>query len=251
MEDSPKRGFFEWFTQLLVPLAALVATIAVIFQQKPRTIALSLIGVAFLSLLISEGPKANRSFKQWKVRRRQQAVSATAFEDLKGRIHKFEQLASTRRNDTLYLIVYNNLCQSSPADFDNLHLVPPLLFFEFWEHLRNRVDATKPSSVALGATILEFNSFVGHYCRYLACPLYDRMPSKLSPEMLNVYIRQGVEKDLIQFRERFVRFLDDYEDFLKETDRRLPFPLNAGYYFERPKPLTLLGMQTQASLSVG
>lgn len=148
------------------------------------------------------------------------------------------------------LIVFSKLCQSNPADFDNLHLVSPMLFCEFWEHLRNRVDATKPSVGALGATILEFNSFVAIFCRYLACPLYDRMPSKLSPEMLTVCMRQGVEKDLIQFRERFVRFLDDYEDFLKDTNRKLPQPINLGYYFERSKPLTLINVPTQASVSV-
>lgn len=246
MDDSPKRRVFE-YAQLTVPLVALVASL--IFQHQ-RTFAFGLMAVALVSLLIGEGPRAKKRFKKWKVRRKEQTVSVAAFENLKGRIHNFEQFASTRRNDTLYLIVFNSLCQSSQADFDNLHLAPPMLFCEFWEHLRNRADATEPSFTTLGATILEFNSFVANFCRYLACPLYDRLPSKLSPEMLSVYIRQGVEKDLIQFRERFVRFLDDYEDFLKDTDRRLPCPLNPGYYFERPKPLTLVSTQAQASLSV-
>jgi hypothetical protein len=247
VDDSPKRSFFEFVTLVIVPL---VATIASIVQQKQRTVALILAAVAVLSLLISGAPKVKRWFKQWRLRRKERAVSAMAFEDLRGRIHKFEQFASARRNDTLYLIVFNNLCQSSQADFDNLHLAPPMLFCEFWEHLRNRVDVAEPSFDALGATILEFNSFVGNYCRYLVCPLYDRVPSKLSPEMLNVYIRQGVEKDLIQFRERFVRFLDGYEDFLKDTDRRLPCPLNPGYFFDRPRPVTVISGQAQASHSV-
>lgn len=145
MDDSPKRGFFELFTQLLVPLAALVATIAVIFQQKPRTIALSLIAVAFLSLLISEAPRAKGWFKQWKLRRKEQAVSATAFEDLKGYSHNFEAFANTRRSDTLYSIVFGKLCQCNQANYDNLHLAPPMLVCEFWEHLRNRADAAEPS----------------------------------------------------------------------------------------------------------
>lgn len=68
--------------------------------------------------------------------------------------------------------------------------------------------------------------------------------------MLKVYVYQGVEKDLIQFRERFVRFIADYEDFLKDADRRLPQPLNLGYCFEPPKPVTVISDQGQASLSV-
>ena len=248
--DSPKRGFFEWFTQLLVPLAALVATIAVSLQQKPRTIVLSLIGVAFLSLLISEAPRARKWFEQWRLRRKERAVSATAFEDLKGRIHKFEEFASTRRNDTLYLIVFSNLCQSNQTNFDNLHLVPPMLFCEMWELLRNRINAMKPSVGALRESVSDFNFLVANFCRYLACSLYERVPSKLSPEMLTVYTQQRVEKDLIQFRERFDRFLGEYMDFLKDADRKLPQPLNLGYYFERPKPLTTVSVQSQASLSL-
>ena len=158
MDESPRRSFFESFTRLALPIVATGAAVASLFKQQ-HAIALGSIAVAILSLLISEAPRANRSFKQWKVRRKQQAVSATAFEDLKGRIHKFEQFASTRRNDTLYLIVYNNLCQSSQADFDNLHLVPPMLFCEFWEHLRNRVDATEPSFDCAGSNDLGVQLF--------------------------------------------------------------------------------------------
>jgi hypothetical protein len=249
MDESPKHSLFESFTRLALPIIATGAAVASLFKQQ-RAIALGAVAVALLSLLISEAPRARRAFKERKLRRKQQAVSATAFEDLKGYIHNFEAFANTRRSDALYSIVFGKLCQCNQANYDNLHLAPPMLVCEFWEHLRNRADAAQPSFATLGATILEFNSLVGNYCRYLACPLYECVPSKLSPEMLKVYIYQGVERDLIQFRERFVRFIADYEDFLKDTDRKLPRPLNLGYYFEAPKPVTVISDQGRASLSV-
>jgi hypothetical protein len=247
MDEYPKRSFFESFTKLGIPIVATVATVAGLLKQHP-VVALVSIAVALVSLLISQASNANKWLKGRKVRHKQHAVSARAFEDLKGHIHNFETFASTRRSDTLQSIVFGKLCQCNQADFDNLHLVPPMLFHEFWEHLRNRANAQELSFTALGTTVVEFNSLLGLYCRYLTTPLYNQVPHKLSPEMLKVYLFQGVDKDLTQFRERFDRFLAAYEDFLKDMDRKLPHPLNPGYYFESPKPLTVISGQAQASV---
>src|SRR5713226_2395107 len=154
MDDSPRRSLFESFTQLIVPIIATVAT--VLFQQQ-RMIAFGLIAVAVLSLLISGAPKATRWFKERRLRRKERIVSAAALEALKGRIHKFEEFVNTRCNDTLYSIIFSKLCQSNQANYDNLHLAPVIFFGELWEQLRNRVDATKPSFVALRQSVLEFN----------------------------------------------------------------------------------------------
>jgi len=82
---------------------------------------------------------------------------------------------------------------------------------------------------------------------YVVCPVYEKVPLKLSPELLNIYNTSSLERDLIQFRERYDRFLGSYMDFLKSLDRKLTRrlePAPFGYYFERPKPLASLKTQT-------
>lgn len=87
----------------------------------------------------------------------------------------------------------------------------------------------------------EFNTLVGFFCRYFSSPVYEKVPLKLSPEMLQVYNYQRLEPELIQFRERFDRFLGDYMDFLNDLDPNLlSAPLGTfAYYFDRPKPLAV------------
>ncbi len=149
--------------------------------------------------------------------------------------------SSEGSNDTLYSIVFSRLCESHEARFEALRLAPPQLFAAFSKVLAERTDERKPSIDVLRQSISEFNSLVGLYCCYIVCPLYDKVPLKLTPEVLNVYNGQGLEKALIQFRERYDGFLGSYMDFLKRLDRKLPCPLEPvpfGYYFERPKPIT-------------
>jgi hypothetical protein len=99
-----------------------------------------------------------------------------------------------------------------------------MFFTELWEQLRNRVDAAKPSLGALRESVLEFNSLVTNYSRYLACPVYERVPSKLSSEMLKVYNFQGVGNDLIQFRERFDRFYWRLHRFSERLGQKITVP---------------------------
>jgi hypothetical protein len=210
-----------------------------------------LVGVALLALLIlliDEAPKARGFFKRRKLRRNERAVSATAFEELKGFIHRFEDFVNVNHGETLQRIVFGKLCESFPARYFSLNIAPAQIFGEFWEQLRNRTDRQEPSSEALRQAVLEFNSLIRNFGSFLVCPLYQQIPMKLSPEMLKVYNTQGVDDDLIQFRERYVKFIGDYQDFLKGLDRKLQQGLNLGYYFECPKPV--MAGARQPSLSV-
>lgn len=239
MADTSKRSVFEWFTQIAVPL---VATIAAFFRQEQRAVALSLIALAVVSLLVSSVPRIRGWLKERRLRKNEEALAETALDDLKNWIHKFLEFANTENSDALYNIVFSRLCQSNWANFEVLHLAPPQLFADFSKLLARRTDERKPSIEVLRQAVSEFNSLVGLYSRYIVCPVYDKVPLKLSPEILQVYNALCLEKDLIQFRERYDRFLGSYMDFLKSLDRKLPRPLEPehfGYYFERPKPLTV------------
>lgn len=238
MSDEPK-SLFEKFTQRIVPL---VATMVAVFQQQ-KSVALGLIGLAIVSLLISEVPTLWAWLKKRSARKREQKTAAQALDELKVWIHKFLEFTSTQTSDAFHSIVFSRLCESRQEYFESLHIPPLQLFCDFSRVLAARTDERKPSREVLKLSIEEFNSLVGLYSTYCVCPIYDKVPLKLRPEVLAIFNKNNVAAELIQFRERFDRFLGSYMDFLKALDHKLsePFePRPFGYYFERPKPLSLI-----------
>lgn len=239
MSDDPKQSLFERFAKLIVPL---VATIGVFFQQKQRTVALGLVALAVVSLLIGEIPKLRAQLQQRRARKDEEKIAALALDDLRGWIHKFLEFTTTQTSDAFYGIVFSRLCQSNSVHFESLHIPPLQLFADFSRILAARTDERRPSREVLKQSIAEFNSLVGLYSNYVVCPVYDQVPLKLRPEVLNTFKANNLASDLIQFRERFDGFLGSYMDFLKGLDRKLAHPLEPtpfGYYFSRPKPLAL------------
>ncbi len=238
VSDEPK-SLFEKFGQRIVPL---VATIAALVSQKQKALALSLAGVAIVSLLVSEVPRLWVWLKERRARKDEEKAAAMALDELRNWIHKFREFTTTQNTDAFYGIVFGKLCQTNSTHFDSLHIPPLQLFADFSRILATRTDERKPSRQVLKQSIEEFNSLVGLYSSYVVCPVYDQVPSKLRPEVLTIYTTNNLASDLIQFRERFDGFLGSYMDFLKGLDRRFSHPLTPtpfGYYFARPKPLVL------------
>jgi hypothetical protein len=239
VSDESKQSLFERFTKLIVPL---VATIGVFFQQKQRAVALGLVAVAVISLLVGEIPKLRTRLKEHRAHKDEEKAAALAMDELRGWIHKFLEFTTTQTSDAFYGIVWSRLCQSNIAHFESLHIPPLQLFADFSRILATRTDERKPSRAVLKQSIDEFNSVVGLYSNYVVCPIYDQVPLKIKPEVLDTYNTNNVASDLIQFRERFDGFLGSYMDFLKGLNRKLSDPIEPkpfGYYFARPKPLAL------------
>jgi hypothetical protein len=239
MNGDSKRSLFEWVSLIIVPAVAAIVTV---LQQRPA-IASSLIALGVFSLLVSSVPRIRGWLTRRRLRKQEEAIAATSLVSLKRWIHKFRQFSNTENNDTLYSIIFGKLCQSNQANFDLLFLAPPQLFNDFSRLLTERNDLGMSRVNAFRALAADFNVLVGFFCRYFSSPVYDKVPLKLSPEMLKVYTYQRLEPELVQFRERFDRFLGDYMDFLNGLDPNLLSPPlgTFAYYFDRPKPLTLLG----------
>ena len=158
VSDESKQSFFEQFAKVIVPL---VATIGVFFQQKQRTVALSLIALAIISLLIGELPKLRARLKKRTARKDEEKAAALALDELKNWIHKFLEFTTMQTSDAFYGIVWSRLCQSNTAHFDSLHIPLLQLFADFSRILATRTDERKPSHEILKESIEEFNSLVG------------------------------------------------------------------------------------------
>jgi hypothetical protein len=239
MSEQSKRTVFEFFAQVAVPLVSTILAI----QEKQRIIAVGLIVLAVVSSLVSGIPKLRGWLKGRKQRKYERLQAAIALNDLKERIHKFLEFSTDQRDDALYGLVFSRLCGSHNARFDALRLGPPQMFADFAKVLALRTDERKPSMEVLKQSIDEFNSLAGMFSRYMVCPVYEQIPEKLPPELRERYHTEKLEKEFIQFRERYDRFVESYLDFTKTLDRKYALDRSGmGYfwsYIDRPKPLSL------------
>ncbi len=228
-----KKSLFERYVPVVVPLAALIATL---FFQHQRSVALGLIALAFASVAMSSFPWFLRKGREDRVKRREKQVVKVAMAEIGRHVRKFAQLTNLQTTDSINYIVFGNLCGSNDANYNSLHVSMPNMFDELCKQLSSRVAIRSASYEELRATVDEFNYLVSSFCRYLICPIYEQVPTRLTPEVLARYTPQ-IEDELIQYRERFTSFKDSYCDFLRELEEKLPRPLGLGCWFAGPKTL--------------
>jgi len=80
MSEESKQSLFERFAKLIVPVAA---TVGVFFQQKQRTVALSLVALAVISLLVGEVPKLRARLRERGARKNEEKAATLALDELK------------------------------------------------------------------------------------------------------------------------------------------------------------------------
>jgi hypothetical protein len=240
-----KKSLFERYGPVVVSLAALVTTL---FFQHQRSVALALIALAFAALGMSAFPWFLRKVRERRVSRREKQVVNVAMSEIARHIRKFAQLTNLQTTDSIDYIVLGNLCGRNDDLYNSLHVVVPNIFDELCGQLNRRVAERGARYEELRATVDEFNYLISSFCRYLICPIYERVPTRLTPDVRVRYTQQ-IEDELIQYRERFTSFKDAYSDFLRELEEKLPRPLGLGSYFQGPKPLkSVTGPKTIAQL---
>jgi hypothetical protein len=234
--SEEKKSLFERYAQFIVPVVVAVASVF----PKQKSVALSLVALAFVSLAASTVPWLLKQLKQRRLAHRERLQVVAATTEIGRYVRKFKELSGIQNNDTLHYIIFSNLCGCNGGWHGSLELAPAQIFAALSEQLGNRYTARMGrggSYENLKATVEELNYLVSSFCDYYAKPIYEKVQGQLRPELAMQYTPL-VERGLIQFRERLVGFLGSYSDFLKELDEKLARPLGLGWYFEGPKPLT-------------
>jgi hypothetical protein len=238
--SDEKKSTFERFSQLVVPSVVAVATM---FFQHQRTVALALIAFGCLSLVLSTFPWLAKRYREHRLKRRETGIVKVALVNISRHIRKFAQFTDLNTTDAVNGIVFGSLCGNNMAHYEGLHITEPRVFDDLREQLSSRVTLQAaertPSYDALRMTVEEFSYLVSSFCRYILNPLYEQVPTKLTGELRGRYSPQ-IQGELIQFRERFVSFLNSYTEFLRELEEHLPRPLGLGCYIHGPKPLQIL-----------
>jgi hypothetical protein len=240
-----KKSLFERYVPVVVPAATLIATL---FLQHQRPVALGLVALAFIALALSAFPWILRKVREHRASTYEREVVKDAMAEVGRYVRKFVELTDIQTNDSIDAVVFGNLCGRNDANYNTLHVIEPIVFDELCEQLNSRVLERGASYEELRATVEELTYLVNTFCRYLIGPIYEQVPTRLTPGVLALYTPQ-IGGELIQYRERFTAFRDSYADFLKELEVKLPRPLGLGFYVAGPKPLkSLTGGKTIAQL---
>lgn len=231
-EGRPQRPSpFDFLTKLLIPGLALVALIVAQLQDQ-RTLSWVLLGflIAALAIGFYQPLKGRLKFRinRWRDERRARRF----FPELRKFSHRFREFVDTGRSDTLHYIALHELNRSNTSEFVKLGLPSVGLFNGFSYHFTTRIENQEVSLTGLLQSVLEFNHLISSYTTECVLLMFDRLPQDLRSAL-----RPELKSSLNSFQQRFVRFLDDYEEFLRELGESLVTAPHGPHYFARPKPL--------------
>lgn len=232
-EPPRKPTTSEVLATLIVPALSLVATI-VALQRDQRIIAWLLLGVLFLSFAVGFYSSVKSRVRESIADGRDQRLARRSFSEFRNFVRRFDEFAAapSSRTDTLHAIVLGELCGGSSSNLEKFRIVPAELFHPFSLQLRSRVDQQQRNLRNLLHGLEELSLLTRSYTRYCVLPMFDEFPQDLRPSLT-----ERAKSNLESFRERYVRFLDDYSEYLDSLAQSFSKPRIEPHYFPRPKPL--------------
>lgn len=227
-EELPKPAAFDILTRAVLP----IALVAFAQQQEQQVRFWALIVLAFLTAVIGFYHVGTRQIRNWANELHDRHLVKMTFPKFRRFVHRLGDLLDTNRDDTLEYVVRDRLFRNTPARLEELRMVPLQLFNGIWFDLNSRVENQKPSLDNLVQSVAECRNLINLYNRYCVDPVFERFPKELR-ELLTEEAKSGLES----FREKFVSFLEDYDEFAKDLEESLRTVRLRTYSVARPKPL--------------
>ncbi len=232
-EAESSRGYsvLDYITKLAVPVLALVTLIATQSQQQPALM-WSLLGLAFVSLLIGFYPQVSPWLKRRRQARRDERLARQAFAQLRQFVKDFERFVNDRGGDSLEYVLRTEVFRGGD-DLRRLLGVPSAnLLLSFYWNLSGDVDTEKPSLAAFRACNADLSTLVLQYNNSCLYPIFQSPPQELRSQLTD-----STRSSLNACRERFVTFLNEYSYFLKSLDPGFAERYVGAREFNPPKPL--------------
>ena len=227
-DQPPKPPAFDILTRAALP----IALVAFAQQQEQSVRFWGLIAVAFLFGVIGFYPIGMRQIRNWTNKLHDRRLAKKMFPRFGRLVDRLGELLDTRGNDTLEHVAKDQLCRSNAARFEELRMVPLNLFNGFWQDLNSRIEKQISNLENLVQSTSELGNLVNSYNRYCVAPVFERFPDAMR-ELLTDEAKSALES----FRERFVDFLKDYDEYTKELEEVLRTVHLQTFYIAKPKPL--------------
>ncbi len=231
-QEVTKPSGFDLLSKLVLPALSLIALIVAQLKQQQTAILWGLLSFAFLSIAVGFYPRIKTRTEAWIQVQRGEKEAWRRFSEFRKYVRQFGEFSGAQTNDTLHYIVSSELCRNNMSDFGKLGLPTVGFFNGFWYHFNLRVEQQKPSLAGLRQAIQEFGNLVGTYNNNCVVIVFERLPQDVQASLT-----PQVKSSLNAFQQRFVRFLQSYQEFLKDLVESGVIPREINVYFSYPKPL--------------
>lgn len=238
-QPVPPQPSSPWQAAASVVIA-LTAVFSVIAQSADNPVfAWALIALALLVLLSVFFGRVTRWGRDKIHQARRNRVARQQWPEFLRLAKRFGKFVSREDSSNLRQILFD-LCGNNNTKLSKL--CPPDYLNDFYELFFARYEAAPAKDEqAFSLAVDELNSMVSSYNKnYVLEPLRRLKEDKLLFEQCTAGYRERVEQEIEGFRERWVRFLDDFKEFLDKANNDLqydPYHEALGTYFERPAKL--------------
>lgn len=183
-----------------------------------------------VALLVGGARPAVEAVRRWLARARDTRRTNRSYSDLRRFVARLGEFVDLNRSERLEEIVNRRLIERVPAAQGRTLMAPQRIFHTMW-YLLDQRTATTPKDITAALTYWdELYAVFNEFEREHVTPVFQNLPQDLRQAL-----DESARRDLNAFRERFVRFCDDYQEYvtrfltsLESVQPRVP-------HVERPK----------------
>jgi len=214
LADKHKHGttpsVFEVITKLVVPGLALAATLVAQFRGQ-RLLIWILSATVLVSLGVSFGPWLTAQLRALVLGMLDERIVRSRFTDFRALVRDFGKFVSGDSSHTLHGVVSSEVFSNHYRNFAAAIDLPDSELLSAWWHCFNAtVQGIQPSRQTFAALQREFAGLINYYHSRCIGPVFG-----LRSLNFQEWLLKAPKGKLNLFRERYLRFLDDYEEYLK------------------------------------
>lgn len=221
-------------------VAALVATASLITQWKGnRLLAFALVAIALVAAISAFYRPLAASARKLVQNLRRNRVARRSWQEFL----RFEKRfgAFLNENDTINLRnIISEICGKNQDEVAKVCGPDYLNDYYGLIHMRHLKKKSPENNTSFRFALAELHQMVCSYNRDYVLDPFRRINGIPVLGQLQPHAREHYQEGMKQFRERWVRFLDDIKEFLDKTNHDLQYGdyrEEIGTYFEYPKPL--------------
>jgi len=220
-------------------VSALVATASLITQWKgKRLLAFMLVALALVVIISTFYPTLAASTRKDFQALRRNRIARKSWQEFLRVEKRFG--AFLNENDTVNLRnIISEICGKNQDEVAKVCGPDYLNDYYGLIHMRHLKNSLK-ANAAFRFALVELHQMVCSYNRDYVLDPFRRFNGIPVLEQLQPHAREHYQERTKQFRERWVRFLDDFKEFVDKTNHDLRYDdyrEEIGTYFEYPKPL--------------
>jgi hypothetical protein len=215
------------YIKALGPIA--LGVLAALQQRGPQFWALFALAVVAFGVAFASPVRNLWRKRLHRTRDRRTARAATP--ELRRLVRRFAEFVDESRTDTVRAVIYDGLRNNYTA-FERLQIRPAHWFSALVRELQVRDAQDSLDLERLARAVGEFHTLIVAYCDQCVQPIFEQLPRE-DRQLLVGACGPALES----FRERYVAFRDDYEQYVQRLAHGLHAPPLLPANLPRPKPL--------------